>query len=76
MARAPLALCPAATTAGINSPVSSCRLSVEGQRSESGFRALEPVLATCPLFRIWCGVRTGGRLGHRDGAYGNLDRQP
>jgi len=61
---------------GINPPVSACRLSVEGQRIERGFRALEPVLATRPLFGVWCGVRTGGKLGHRDCADGNLDRKP
>src|SRR4051812_5396341 len=61
---------------GVNSPVSACRLSVEGQRIECGFRALEPVLAARPLFGVWCGVRTGGKLSHRDGAYGNLDRKP
>src|SRR5947209_15160690 len=57
---------------GINPPISPCRLSVEGQRIECGFRALEPVLAARPLFGVRCGVRTGGKLGHRDGAYGNL----
>ncbi len=61
---------------GINPSVSACRLSVEGQRVECGFRALETVLAARPLFRVLCGVRTGGKLGHRDCAYSNLDRKP
>jgi hypothetical protein len=60
---------------GINPTVSACRLSVEGQGIECGFRALEPVLAARPLFGIGCGVRTGGKLGHRDSAHGNLDRK-
>ena len=37
---------------GINPPVSTCRLSVEGQRIECGFRTLEPVLAARPLFGV------------------------
>jgi len=37
---------------GINPSVSACRLSVEGQRIEGGFRALEPVLAARPLFGV------------------------
>ena len=61
---------------GIDSPVSARRLGVERQRIERGFRALEPVLAARSLFGVRCGVRTSGKLGHRDGADGNLDRKP
>ena len=61
---------------GINPSIRACRLSVEGQRIECGFRSLEPVLAAGPLFGIWCGVRTGSKLSHRDCAYGYLDRKP
>ena len=61
---------------GIHPPVGACRLGVEGQRIEGGFRALEPVLAARPLFGVRCRVRTGRELGHRDCADGNLDRKP
>jgi len=61
---------------GINPPIRACRLGIEGQRIEGGFRALEPVLAARPLFGVRRGVRTGGKLGHRDCADGNLDRKP